>query len=468
MAEAVKTGFLDRTLAQIRNAWKDIAGRGKFVPRPDLPDDDIDRLREAMAECLEGRGGEVSARARAADLGHVYLTLDATGRSRFLSLMADDFATDGALIDAAIAAVSDADSAAARMRAEGALSQALVSPRKKLLMQFNGLPEGIKFLVDLRGDLLQIRHTDPALKGLDADLKDLLRSWFDIGFLKLDRITWDAPATLLEKLMAYEAVHEIQSWDDLKNRLDSDRRCFAFFHPHMPNEPLIFVEVALVSGMADNIQALLDEQAPSIDPDVADTAIFYSISNAQFGLSGISFGGFLIKRVVDSLAGEVKNLKNFATLSPVPGFRTWLDGLLGRDDETVLTAAEAKILCKHAFTESGNAALRSLLKVAWHEDETTAALLKRPLCRLCAHYLLVEKRGDGPLDSVARFHLRNGAGIERINWLADTSRRGLAESAGMMVNYSYRLDMIEANHEAFTGEGRIAASKAVHAMEQAK
>ena len=467
MAEGDKKGFLDRTLAQIRNAWKDIAGHGKFV-RPDLPDEDIDRLREAMAECLESRGGEVSARARAADLGRAYLTLDATGRARFLSLMAHDFATDGAIVDAAIAAVVDTDDPEARMRAESALSRALVSPRKKLLMQFNGLPEGIKFLVDLRGDLIQIRHTDPVLQGLDADLKDLLRSWFDIGFLKLERITWDAPATLLEKLMAYEAVHEIQSWDDLKNRLDSDRRCFAFFHPHMPNEPLIFVEVALVAGMADNIQALLDEQAPPDDPAAVDTAIFYSISNAQLGLSGISFGGFLIKRVVDSLASEGKTLKHFATLSPIPGFRAWLDELLDSDDETLLTAAEAKLLTKHSFTANGNDALRSLLKIAWHEDAETAALLKRPLCRLCARYLLDAKRAGERVDSVARFHLGNGASIERINWLADISQRGLRESAGMMVNYRYKLDMIEANHEAFTGEGRIMASKAVHVMEQAK
>ncbi|MCH7942922.1 MAG: malonyl-CoA decarboxylase N-terminal domain-containing protein, partial [Proteobacteria bacterium] len=168
MAEGDKKGFLDRTLAQIRNAWKDIAGHGKFV-RPDLPDEDIDRLREAMAECLESRGGEVSARARAADLGRAYLTLDATGRSRFLSLMADDFATDGGLVDEAIAAVAEAADAGERMRAESALSQALVSPRVKLLKQFNGLPEGIKFLVDLRADLLQIRHTDPALRALDGD-----------------------------------------------------------------------------------------------------------------------------------------------------------------------------------------------------------------------------------------------------------------------------------------------------------
>ena len=464
----VKAGFLDRTLSQLRSAWKDIAGRGKFAPRPDLPAADRKRLREDMAECLEGRGGEVSARARAADLGRAYLTLDTGGRARFLSLLATDFAADGALVDEAIAEVGAAGDPEARMRAESALSRALLSPRKRLLMQFNGLPEGIKFLVDLRADLLEICHESPPLKGLDADLKDLLRSWFDIGFLKLERITWDAPATLLEKLMAYEAVHEIQSWDDLKNRLDSDRRCFAFFHPHMPDEPLIFVEVALVSGMAGNIQALLDEQAPASDADDADTAIFYSISNAQIGLTGISFGGFLIKRVVDSLAAERKNLKNFATLSPIPGFRRWLGRLLDDGDETLLTESEATALAKHSFTDNGNDALRSLLSIAWHEDDKTAALLKRPLCRLCARYLLDEKSPIGPIDSVARFHLRNGAGIERINWLADTSRRGLDESAGMMVNYLYRLDKIESNHEAFTGEGRIVASKAVRAMEQAK
>ena len=191
----------------------------------------------------------------------------------------------------------------------------------------------------------------------------------------------------------------------------------------MPNEPLIFVEVALVAGMADNIQALLDEQAPRSDIGNADTAIFYSISNAQLGLSGISFGGFLIKRVVDSLAEEDKNLKKFATLSPIPGFRAWLNDLLEHNDETLLTATEAKALAKHAFMESGNEALRSLLKSAWHEDDTSVALLKRPLCRLCARYLL-----DAKVDPVARFHLRNGAGIERINWLADISRRGLDDS----------------------------------------
>ena len=464
MAEADKTGFIDRTLSQLRNAWKDIAGRGGEV-RPDLPDDDAERLRAKMLECLEGRGGEVSARARAADLGRAYLTLNPTGRARFLKLMAAGFAVERDAVDAAMAAVAEAGGdAAARETAEAALRHALVPPRRILLTQFNALPEGIKFLVDLRADLRQITRDDPALAGLDDDLKELLASWFDIGFLNLERITWDAPATLLEKLIAYEAVHEIRSWDDLKNRLDSDRRCFAFFHPRMPNEPLIFVEVALVKGMAGDIQDLLDERAAKCEPDDADTAIFYSISNAQLGLAGISFGNFLIKRVVDDLAAELKGLKTFATLSPIPGFMAWLEGLLDGDAEDLVSAAEAKALMARSGADSGSSALRGLLKDDWRDNAETADLLRKPLSRLCARYLLSEKRGGRPLDAVARFHLSNGARIERINWLADTSRRGLRQSAGMMVNYLYKLDEIESNHEAFSGEGRVSAATAVRAL----
>ena len=212
-----------------------------------------------------------------------------------------------------------------RAAAERALRAALEPPRITLLRQFNALPEGVKFLVDRRAELIDLGQRDPVLHGLEEDLKRLLANWFDIGFLELKRITWESPAALLEKLMAYEAVHEIRGWTDLKNRLEADRRCFAFFHPRMPDEPLIFVEVALVSGMAGDIHALLDEAAPIGDPHSADTAIFYSISNCQRGLAGISFGDFLIKRVVDALATELPRLKVFATLSPVPGFRAWLE-----------------------------------------------------------------------------------------------------------------------------------------------
>ncbi len=465
MSEQSKASLIDRTLSHLRSAWEDIARSVRSgAVRPELPGDDAERLRRRMLECLDGRGGEVSARVRAADLGRVYLTLNAEGRGRFLTMLARDFATDRAAVNAAIDAYHASESDDARQSAEVELRYTLVPPRLHLLTQFNALPEGVKFLVDLRADLLQIRNENPYLAGLEADLKQLLTSWFDVGFLDLRRITWDAPAALLEKLIAYEAVHEIRSWSDLKNRLDSDRRCFAFFHPRMPNEPLIFVEVALVDGLADNIQALLDESAPDWDAKAADTAIFYSISNAQIGLAGISFGGFLIKRVVDALAGELKRLKTFATLSPIPGFRGWLDPLLATGDDSLINRAEAKALVEHTGADGGLAAMRTLLDSPWHEDEAAVRLLKRPLVRLCARYILQEKRDGWPPDRVARFHLINGARVERINWLADTSPRGLQIAAGMMINYVYKLDEIEENHEAYTGEGRVTASGAVRSL----
>src|SRR5438874_6049348 len=278
-----------------------------------------------MLSCLDGRGGEVTARARAAELGRTYLALNPGGRERFLRLLASEFDTDHDAVDRCCAGLAAVDTTAERIAAERALRAALLPPRVTLLRQFNALPEGVKFLVDRRAELIAIANGDFVLRGLADDLRDLLANWFDIGFLELQRITWDAPASLLEKLMAYEAVHEIRGWTELKNRLEADRRCFAFFHPRMPDERLIFVEVALVTGMTGDIHALLDEAAPITDPHLADTAIFYSISNCQAGLAGISFGDFLIKRVVDALAIELPGLKVFATLSPVPGFRAWLE-----------------------------------------------------------------------------------------------------------------------------------------------
>src|SRR5258708_3604752 len=316
-------GLLDRTLEGLGGAWRGLAGWGNGAPGdPDL-DDRAERLRmvERMHECLEARGGEVTARARAVELGRYYLALSKKGRRRFLVRLATEFDTDRAAVDAALVQLSQASDDGARGAAEEALREALEPPRVKLLRQFNALPEGTKFLVDLRADVMRQVPDEPALTGLDADLKRLLASWFDIGFLELRRITWSSPAALLEKLGRYEAVHVVRGWQDLKTRLDSDRRFFAFFHPRMPDEPLIFVEVALVKGLATDVGKLLDASAPADDPAIADTAIFYSITNAQRGLAGISFGGFLIKRVVDQLSAEFPRLKTFATLSPIPGLR---------------------------------------------------------------------------------------------------------------------------------------------------
>ncbi len=469
MNEAAPESFIDRTVGNLRAAWRDIAARGRssaaIVARPDLPDDDVQRLRRHIAECLASRGGEVSARARAAALGRAYLGLSAAGRKRFLEVLARDFPVDRGRVDAAIRDYEAARDGAAAAAAEAALRDALASPRLRLLKQLTALPEGFKFLVDLRAELLEHLASDPSLAGLDRDLQALFASWFDVGFLALERITWSAPAALLEKLIAYEAVHEIRSWDDLKNRLDSDRRCYAFFHPRMPNEPLIFVEVALVTGMAGNIQALLDESAPRADAEASNTAIFYSISNTQKGLRGVSFGSFLIKQVADDLSKDLPRVKTFATLSPMPGFRAWLEGKLAEGEPKLLTAAEHAKLRAAAPVGGAKGGLKVLLATAdWPADPAAAAALEAPLRRLAARYLVTEKANGAPLDPVARFHLANGARIERINWLADISANGLRQSAGLMVNYRYKLSEIEDNHEAYSSQGRIATSAAVRAL----
>ncbi|EWY42106.1 malonyl-CoA decarboxylase [Skermanella stibiiresistens SB22] len=428
-------------------------------------------MRTQMQACLAGRGGEVSARARAAELGRTYLGLDSTGRRNFLTVLARDFDVDRAVVDKAVDAFHRAVDPASRGDAERALRAALEPGRMRLLTQFNGLPEGIKFLVDMRAQLLEWARDDSLMSALEADMKTLLRNWFDVGFLELRRITWDSPASLLEKLIAYEAVHEIRGWQDLKDRLDSDRRCFAFFHPRMPDEPLIFVEVALVTGMSDNVQTLLDEAAPVQDPQTADTAIFYSISNAQKGLAGISFGNFLIKRVVDDLTAEFPKLKHFATLSPIPGFRRWLDGELAKGEGVVTNGESARIADLFADPdvlppESGATLAAVLDRPDWQRDEATVKVVKPILMRLCATYLIDAKAGKRARDPVAHFHLSNGARMERLNWLGDTSDKGLRQSAGLMINYRYKLGDIEANHESYTGDGKINVSSYVKAHQK--
>jgi malonyl-CoA decarboxylase len=478
MSDRAPAGFLDgvfdRTLANLRGAWREIALSARGVlsgaPRPDLPEDDVARLRQQMLSCLDGRGGEVTARARAAELGRTYLALNPGGRERFLKLLASEFDTDHDAVDRCCAGLAAVGTTAERIAAERALRAALLPPRVTLLRQFNALPEGVKFLVDRRAELIAIANGDPVLRGLADDLRDVLADWFDIGFLELQRITWDAPASLLEKLMAYEAVHEIRGWTDLKNRLEADRRCFAFFHPRMPDEPLIFVEVALVSGIAGNIDTLLDETAPMGNPQTADTAIFYSISNCQRGLVGISFGDFLIKRVVDALAAELPRLKTFATLSPLPAFRAWLAA--EAEQGPLLLPSEAKTVevVSAGMDAAGadDALLRLLDRPEWVDDLRIAAALREPLLRLAARYLLHARAPSGrALDPVAHFHLSNGARVEQLDWLGDRSPKGLQQSAGIMVNYLYRLGDIEANHEAYRDEGRVAASSMVRGLARA-
>ncbi len=323
---------------------------------------------------------------------------------------------------------------------------------QRLFKRFNALPDGLRFLVALRADMLRWRKQVAGLQALDKDLEGLLSAWFDVGLLELRPLTWDSPASLLEKLIIYEAVHEIRSWDDLRHRVASDRRCYAYFHPQMPDVPLIFVEVAFATQMADNVQALLDMAAPPQDLDKARWAIFYSISNTQPGLRGISFGNFLLKRVIERLLEEVPKLRSFATLSPIPGLADWLSRLSAQEVEAVVR--------DKARTRAGAPdGARWVARLAKAATGKPSEVVQRAGLRLAAHYLLSMKNGQ-PLDPVARFHLGNGARIERLNWAADTSPKGLAQSCGMMVNYLYDLDDLDANLVQL-GEGKPRVSRGI-------
>lgn len=421
---------------------------GGVEKRRALNEKGIERLRGQLRECAAGQGGEVSARGRAAKLAETYLQLDDSGRQQFLRLIALEFGPQPQAVAAAHDAYQKAVGTAEQWKAEAALRAAMRSARIRILTQFNAIPQGVKFLVDLRADLLRYLPADRELAVLDRELESRLSAWFDVGFLELQRLTWNSPAALLEKLIEYEAVHEIQSWSDLKNRLDADRRLYAFFHPRMPAEPLIFVEVALTDHLAGNVQELLDVHAPLFDQKKADTAIFYSISSTQPGLRGVSFGNFLLKRVIEDLTRDFPRLDQFATLSPIPGLASWVR-------KNPQSLADCAI----------DVPLEQLVSGVWANDKNLQRSLREPLLRLAARYLAEAKRGSGefppPYDPVARFHLGNGARIERLNYLADTSVKGFAQSFGLMVNYRYELEALENNLEAFSAQGRIAMSSAV-------
>lgn len=404
--------------------------------------------------------GEAMGTAIAYEVVKAYQALDDEGQLDFFEMLHREFgANPRQILDCAEAFRNSPSRDTYR-----ALFHAVESPRQRLFSRINMAPGGTATLIGLRSDLLAKLDKHPGLVGIDYDLKHLMISWFNRGFLTLEQISWKTPAHILEKLIAYEAVHEMTGWDDLRRRLAEDRRCFAFFHPALEDDPLIFVEVALVKGIAGNVQELLadprglskvspastDGKSPRAAlgngaAEEFDTAIFYSISNCQEGLKGISFGNFLIKQVVLELRQEFPQLKQFATLSPIPGFCRWLSKERDNADSTALSAEDRKIL---AMMDSPT----------WSNDESCCQSLKPVLTRLCAHYLYHAKSGDKPRDPVARFHLSNGALIARLNWMGDRSANGLRQSAGLLVNYAYELKKVEENHEAFYNEGRVATS----------
>lgn len=403
----------------------------------------------AMCELLLTSSGEASGMAIARAILARWEALDADGRLAFLRLLAEHFGPDEARLETAIETYRAGTSPGALT----ALHRAAEPRRQELIRRLNLAPNGVATLVRMRETLLALTSRHPELDAVDADFAHLFASWFNRGFLVLQPINWSTPANILEKIIRYEAVHEIGSWEELRRRLaPADRRCFAFFHPRLVDEPLIFVEVALTRAIPESIAELLDEARAPIAPREATTAVFYSISNCQHGLRGISFGNFLIKQVVEDLRQELPDLRTFVTLSPVPGFAAWL-------------ASETANPASPAFGEAERAALADLEVPDWPDRPDLRDRLRQPLQEAAAWYFVNARTGGGlPVDPVARFHLGNGARLERINFLADRAPRAMRQAHGLMVNYLYKLDDIEANHETYFARGEVATAAPVRKL----
>ena len=442
--------LLGRALSSVRRTFS--VRHLPFVPS--APADGLPlgaELERLVSDSIASHGGEIAASARAARLGHLYAQSADREKAAFLLLLRERFGPNQERLDERLRLALESADETAREDALQQLRRALDPPRLTLFRRLSAMPEGIRFLVDLRADVLRLRDEHPSLAVLDQELKGLLSAWFDLGLLELRRIDWNAPAALLEQVIAHEAVHAIRSWDDLRNRLDGDRRVYALFHPSISQMPLIFLEVALVRGLASSVQELLDEQSAPLDPRHADTAVFYSISNALRGLDGISFGRYLIARVLELLSAELPNLKTFATLSPLPGFRAWLDAFAG-DPES--QAALHEVL----GSSIDPVAVADALNANQSVDDAD-------LERLAAYYLTHARgRGARALDPVAHFHLGNGARIARINRQADTSPRGLHQSAALMVNYRYVPDDLALNLDAYASDGIIPLDPAIRRL----
>ena len=423
--------------------------RAASSPRRDV------RELVTLCETLLTERGEFSGRRLATDALLAYALLDAESRELFFDRLVTDFSPPPDALSRAADAYRADPTQANLIR----LQNAVEPPRQELFRRLNQGEGGTAVLVEMRKHLLATLGNHPERAGIDADLAHLFRSWFNRGFLFLQRIDWGTSALILERLVEYEAVHQITGWPDLRRRLDADRRCYGFFHPALPNQPLIFIEIALVEGLPAKVQPLLDPQAPVLDPAAADCAAFYSITNCHDGLRGVSFGNMLIKQVVEELRRDFPRIKTFATVSPVPGFADWLTRT-----SPALTIDERrptlvrKVLDR--FRGAGSTAAGDAVDVAPE--------IQRELSRLCASYLMYAKRdGKLPLDPVARFHLANGARLERLNWMGDTSAAGLARSLGFTVNYVYRLADVERNHQAYANAQVVAASKEFRQLAEA-
>lgn len=417
--------------------------RDSSVNKPDARD------LVVLTKALLADKGEVSSLQTGAALLQKFNAADDPQKQVFLEMLADDFDIDtDRLVELAKTYAMD------RTAANLTLLQDVSEPkRQSLLRRLNQVPGGTEKLVRMREILLDLLPENRALGRVDVDFEHLFSSWFNRGFLVLRPIDWTTPAHILEKIIKYEAVHAINDWDDLRRRLQPpDRRCFAYFHPAMPDEPLIFVEVALTVSIPDSIQSVLAENRQPVSPKEATAAVFYSISNCQKGLRGVSFGNFLIKQVVTDLSTSLPNLKTFVTLSPIPGFMKWLSTEASANPDTEL--ADLYLLASELTSEN--------------VDETPVESIAGLKSLAARYFLEAQAPRGGPLDPVARFHLGNGASLLAIHWLGDRSTNGLRQSAGLMVNYLYDLKTVDANHEAYSRDGIVTASRDVRSLLDAK
>ena len=440
MSEASFLGDLLQTIAE--------RGR-RLLARGGTPEDGRDGALTALCERLIASRGEASSLALSQEILERWAALPEADRRAFMTMLLESFGPDRAKLDAAVEAYRAAPTPKAARR----LHEASEPRRQELIRRLNSAPDGMAALVRMREALIALKADDPGLGVVDDDFAHLFGSWFNRGFLVLKPIDWATPANVLEKIIRYEAVHEIRDWEELRRRLEPpDRRCFAFFHPRLVDEPLIFVEVALTTDMPATVAEVLSPERAPIAAEQASAAVFYSISNCQEGLRGVSFGNFLIKQVVEDLRRDLPELATFVTLSPVPGFAAWL-------------AREREAPDSEALSAEDRAALAVLDDRGWMDDAEAVETVRPALTRACAWYLVNARNSRGaPVDPVARFHLGNGARLERVNFLADRSPRAMRQAHGMMVNYLYELDDIETNHEAFFDRGEVAASSSVRRL----
>lgn len=426
--EETHAGGLSGLLSSVISAGRDILARRRQNAL-EAPSSDL----LAKSKQLIHHRGEASGLALACEVVEEYQALDDANRRLFFQALADDFSADS---DAVLTAAESykLDPSEANL---AALSRAAEAPRIKLFRRMNMAPEATPVLVKMRGAMIQTLGVLPQLKVVETDLKHQFISWFNRGFLELRVIDWNTPASILERIIQYESVHAIQGWNDLRARLSGNRMCFAFFHPAMPNDPLVFVEVALTEGVPDAISPLIDQTKENDAAISPDTVVFYSISNCHPGLAGVSFGNFLIKQVVEEVGKRYSTMKRYVTLSPIPGFCRWL------------------------ATQDTGIDLEEMRSMAKTDTAKTADARRADLLTACAQYLVKERRNNLALDPVARFHLGNGASLHAIHWAADLSDKGLEQSAGLMVNYLYDLRSIEENHDSYFDQGEIATSRDV-------